>query len=126
MKIRTKKNQISHFYGLLSELFIIILLYRKNYFVIKWRYRNSLGEIDIVSKNKAKKEIIFVEVKYRTDTVSYSETINHKKQKRICESAELFLSENYPRYKDYFVRFDACFVNHNFAIRYISNAWQVN
>ena len=124
-KRKAKKiENLNYFYGLISELFIIVLLYNEGYLPVGWRYKNQLGEIDVIAKNKKFREILFVEVKYRTKEKNHLETIDNKKQQRICKSAELFLSENYPRYLNYIIRFDACFIDNEFRIKYIKNAWQ--
>ena len=94
----TKK--FSYFLGLYSEYLIIIFLLRKGFILNKWRYKNKLGEIDIISVNKNNQTIIFGEVKFRSNKSYLSECLGQKQVNRIYQSAELFIYEN-QEYKDY-------------------------
>ena len=123
--IRSSKNQFSYLSGLLSELLVILFLLRKNYIISGWRYKNIFSEIDIIAVDRKSTEIVFVEVKYRASLSNHLETISFRSQQKICKSAELFLSENYPKYSKYFVRFDAFFINAKSEIHQIENAWQL-
>ena len=122
-----RKNQFNYFLGLLSEFFIIVLLFKKKYFTIKWRYKNIFGEIDLIAVNFSLKEIIFIEVKFRNSLNNNSilEVITKRQKQKIIKSAEVFLSEVYPIFKDSNIRFDACFVNGNFDFKYVMDGWRV-
>lgn len=115
------KKQIEHLNGLLAEFFVIILLLSKKYLIIEWRYKSPCGEIDIIALDYKTKTIIFNEVKYREDFSYRFDIISISKQKRIYNSAELFLSSSYPKYARYFIRFDIYFVNRNFDVEIVEN-----
>ena len=67
------------------------LLNEKRYTILAQNYRNTVGEIDIIARDK--NTIVFVEVKAR-ETLAFgrpSEAVNYKKQQKIRRVAELYL-----------------------------------
>ena len=63
----------------------------KGYRILERNYRTEAGEIDIIALDG--NEVVFVEVKTRTDT-KYAfpeETVDRKKVRRIAASGEIFL-----------------------------------
>ena len=71
--------------------------------IVEMNYRTSLGEIDIIGKEKD--TLIFIEVKYRKNA-SYGqpwEAISVEKQKRICRVANYYLLKKQWRWQ---IRFD--------------------
>jgi putative endonuclease len=69
------------------------------------KYRSRIGEIDLIVEDK--ETLVFVEVRYRTDTSrgTGAETITATKQRRIIRTAEYFLI-NHKKYQDSACRFD--------------------
>ena len=69
------------------------------------KYRSRIGEIDLIVEDKG--TLVFVEVRYRSDTSrgTGAETITATKQRRIIRTAEYFLI-NHKQYQDSACRFD--------------------
>ncbi len=73
-----------------------------------WRF-GKMGEIDLILQAPEESLLIFCEVKLRTDPsfAFASQAVNGGKRQKIRKLAQYFLM-NYPRFKDYNVRFDVC------------------
>ena len=93
-------KHFSYFLGLYSEYLIIIFLLQKGFILKQWRYKNKLGEIDIISINHKAQTIIFGEVKFRLNKKYLNESLTDKQASRIYQSAEIFIFEN-EKYKNY-------------------------
>lgn len=105
--------------GLLAEYLTICLYKIRFYRILHHRYKNYLGEIDLIAKRG--QSLIFIEVKARKDNLS--ETIISQKQKqRIKNSASYFLAQN-EKYIKYDVRFDLVFIRYLQWPMIIQNAW---
>lgn len=79
-------------------------LEKKGYHILEKNYHCRFGEIDLIVQRS--EWIIFVEVKYRS-TASMGlpeESVDLRKQSRICRSALTFLMER--KLNDHPVRFD--------------------
>ena len=74
------------------------------------KYRSRVGEIDLIVEDK--RTLVFVEVRYRSDTSrgTGAETITATKQLRIIRTAEYFLI-NHKQYQDSACRFDVISMN---------------
>ena len=74
------------------------------------KYRSRVGEIDLIVEDK--RTLVFVEVRYRSDTSrgTGAETITATKQRRIIRTAEYFLI-NHKQYQDSACRFDVISMN---------------
>ena len=81
-------------------------LIKKNYKIIEANWRHQKCEIDIIaSKNK---ELIFFEVKTRTNSIiSQENLISIAQQKRITYAADFYIKKNKI---DLIIRFDLVFV----------------
>lgn len=68
-------------------------------------FYSRAGEIDLIVTHD--KTIVFVEVKYRTQSTfgHPSETVTYSKQKKVIKTAQLFLQRN-PKYAQLDARFD--------------------
>ena len=66
----------------------------KGYKILTTNYSTQYGEIDIIAKYK--KDIVFIEVKYRQSSFSGTpqEAVNFKKQQKIIKSAAIYIKEN--------------------------------
>ena len=74
------------------------------YEIIEKNYRNKMGEIDIIAKDK--NEIVFIEVKSRSN-INYGypcEAVNYKKKRKITNVAKYYILDN--SLEDISVRFD--------------------
>ena len=116
-KLQKNNSNRNYKLGLFAEILTCIYLMFKGYRIIKWRYKISVGEIDILAKKK--NLFVIVEVKYRknSETVMYS--ISNNQQKRLINSAKWIMRE----YKTEKIRFDAILIS-KFNIKHIKNAWQ--
>lgn len=80
--------------GDFGESVVADFLQRHGHDLLERNYRNRFGEIDIIVKKGGK--LRFVEVKTRK-SINYgypSEAVNLKKQKRIINSAKIYISKN--------------------------------
>jgi len=80
--------------GILGEEAAVKFLKEKKYQILERNYRNRLGEIDIVAKDKG--VICFVEVKTRlSDDPGFAlEAVGHRKQKKIAQTALSYLKQH--------------------------------
>ena len=89
--------------------------------IIARNFRSRQGEIDIIALDG--ETLVFVEVKawsvYGIENLSYS--INPKKQNRIIETANYFLSIN-RQYNGRAIRFDVVFVGKE-AVTHLASAF---
>ena len=107
-----EQNNIKTFnkvYGNVGERLASEYLENLGYTILKKNYKISLGEIDIICKEKSNNEeiYVFVEVKYRTSKKFGlpREAITNSKQKNIKKVATYFLKVN-NLYEKVPVRFD--------------------
>lgn len=80
-----------HYIGSYYEKIAVQYLEKHGYKVIEKNYRCRLGEIDLIAWNK--EYLVFVEVKYRSNTnKGYpEEAVNRAKQKKIYQVASQYL-----------------------------------
>lgn len=94
-------------------------LEKRNYLIIERNFRCKQGEIDIIALDK--EELVFVEVKTRTNFNfgKPGEAVNNIKKKHMTKAIEYYLYKNY--IKDMYIRIDVievymygnkCRVNH--------------
>ena len=78
-------------YGKTSEIIASNFLKQKGYKILATNYKNKIGEIDIIAKDK--KTIVFIEVKARNSKAFGHpfEAIDSEKQLKIRRVAELYL-----------------------------------
>ncbi len=70
------------------------LLKKKGYKILKRNYKNKIGEIDIIAKNKD--NLIFIEVKTRSTEKfgTPAEAVTYYKKQKIVNTAKMYLIEN--------------------------------
>jgi putative endonuclease len=78
--------------GYLGEFISILLLLCKGFRILKWRYKNSYGEIDIIAKKRSL--VVFVEVKFREHGGMNYNPFSPQQLRRIRRSSEFFLLKN--------------------------------
>ena len=96
-----KLNKIN---GTIGEIDAEKYLKDKGFVIVTTNYKNRMGEIDIIAKDKD--ALVFVEVKSRA-TLLYGrpcEAVDFRKQQKIRKVAELYLVTTKNYYAD--VRFD--------------------
>ena len=79
--------------GKIGENIATKYLTEQNYKIIARNFVCRQGEIDIIASDEAKKEIVFIEVKTRTNKKygEPSEAVDESKQKHIYKSAEYYV-----------------------------------
>lgn len=95
------------------------------YEIIEKNYRNKMGEIDIIAKDK--NEIIFIEVKTRCQKKygSPSEAVDRRKKRHIYHVAEFYLIIN--KLENAFCRIDVIevyFKDEKILVNHIKNSVQ--
>ncbi len=92
--------------GFLGEERAEDYLKKNNYNIIKRNFRTLLGEIDIIAEDKKTDEIVFIEVKTRTncDYGLPAEAVNNIKKLHILKTANYYLYKNDLNNKN--IRFD--------------------
>ena len=108
----------SYNFGLIAEYIAIILLIIKGYNILRHRYKNRFGEIDIIAKKLHK--IVFIEVKARKNNNFIKESISTQQINRIKNSAEIFISQN-QHYSNYYFRYDLIIFNKIFIAKHFKN-----
>ena len=96
--------------GKVGEQKALLFLIEKNHKIIDTNWRYQKCEIDIIaSKNE---ELIFIEVKTRTNSIIPQENlISIAQQKRITYAADFYIKKNKI---DLIIRFDLIFVEKDF------------
>lgn len=117
-----KQDNAKYVSGLIGERLALDEMQRCGFVLVKSRYKTNFGEIDLIVENEEQKLLVFVEVKRRKTIYDYDCVISQNQWHRIYNSAEKFLSDNFDRYKDYSIRYDAfiCFTDNN-TIHHIEN-----
>lgn len=80
----------AHDYGIRAERLATFYLRCKGYRILSQRYRNHLGEIDIIAAKSG--HLVAVEVKARKNLADCSETVPPHKQAKIARALEGFLA----------------------------------
>lgn len=85
----------SNTYGKRSEIIAADYLKKKGYKILETNYKNKVGEIDIIAKDKD--YIVFVEVKARLSQKFGHpfDAIDERKQQKIHAVASLYLVKNH-------------------------------
>jgi putative endonuclease len=90
--------------------------------LIQQNYLTKLGEIDIIMLDKCNQDLVFVEVRYRSN-VSFGsavDSVTSDKQIKIIHTAQLFLQQH-RKYQDFICRFDVLGVESN--LKYPNFFW---
>lgn len=88
-------KQFNKIKGNKAESLAVNFLKQKGYIIVETNYKNKIGEIDIIAKDKDR--YVFIEVKYRA-TLKFGyprETVTYQKQKRIKLIASVYLKSKY-------------------------------
>ena len=109
--------------GKLGENIISNYIQKLGYKILERNFECSQGEIDIIAKDK--KELVFIEVKTRTD-MSYGEAreaVTEIKKRHLINSIKYYIYKR--NLENEFIRIDVAEVyikNENVKINYIKNA----
>lgn len=110
----------NYYKGLLAENIALVYLIFNKHKIIKHRYKNKFGEIDIISVHK--KQLHFIEVKSRKNREVFWDVVSIKQQKRIKNSALFFLKTN-PNFINCNLSFDVIFLSFPFYFEYICDSF---
>ena len=90
--------------GNIGEELASNFLKKEKYKILQRNYKNSIGEIDIIAKDK--KTIVFIEVKARSTQIygSPCEAVDRRKQQKIHNVASVYLSQKHLENNE--IRFD--------------------
>ena len=82
-------------YGKRSEIIAAEYLKKKKYKILEVNYKNNIGEVDVIAKDKD--YTVFVEVKSRTSQKFGHpfEAIDEEKQRKIHAVASLYMVKNH-------------------------------
>src|ERR1051325_6884563 len=83
------------------------ILLERNYI---FPHGKQVGEIDLIFRKE--REVVFVEVKTRTNSAfgSAFEAVDHGKQRKLAKTAKLYM-QSHARYHDYNYRIDVAAVD---------------
>lgn len=95
-----------HIIGKFGEDYTCKYLEKNGYQIMDRNFSCRQGEIDIIAKDFNKKEIVFIEVKTRTNYLygAPSDAVNGSKQNHLRKSIEYYIYKK--RLEGYFVRVD--------------------
>lgn len=117
-----------HEIGRIGEDVAVQYLEEKSYEIVERNFECKQGEIDIIAKDDKQKEIVFIEVKTRTNR-NYGEPIEavtYYKQKHIIKSIEYYLYIK--KLEKAFIRIDVIEVYHKrenrYHVHHIKNAFE--
>ena len=84
---------LRHEIGKIGENLATEYLKKQGYTIIERNFVANQGEIDIVARDNSKRELVFIEVKTRTNTVYGRpiEAINESKQKHLISTAKYYI-----------------------------------
>ncbi len=127
-KFRKNKKKRSYHFGIFAEYYAALYLLCKGYRIIKLRYRNPKGEIDILARKGD--TLIAVEVKARAKMADCHDSITIHKQRRIIKSMQ-WLMVNPAKLSGlrngqvHNIRFDVVWVIPYAIPKHIKNAWSL-
>ena len=81
----------SNIYGKKSEIVAVQFLKKEGYKIVKTNYKNRIGEIDVIARDK--NHLVFVEVKARMSKLfgDPREAVTEEKQQKIRMVAQFYL-----------------------------------
>ncbi|MDE3060466.1 MAG: YraN family protein [Pseudomonadota bacterium] len=115
-------------YGISAEKLACAYLRCKGYRILAERYRNAMGEIDILARKG--RTLVAIEVKARKTLEQCEESITPWKQQKIARAVEGLLSgqgavRGLANAHQFDVRFDVIWVAPKRWPRHIRNAWRM-
>ncbi len=112
--IHLRKTDPRHRRGQIAEELVQEILSKCGLRLITQNFHCKLGEIDLIFQDQ--KEIVFVEVRARSNThfAFPAETVGYQKQRKIILTAEFFL-QKFSRYANHPCRFDVVGVDFSYS-----------
>lgn len=122
------KKQRAHRYGIVAEYVAAGYLMCKGYRILKLRYRNPKGEIDILASKKDM--LVAVEVKARGNFAACENAIAPAKQKQVQRSLEWLMMDpskiaGLDLNKTPNIRLDVIWVVPKSWPKHIQDAWRI-
>ena len=96
-------------------------LLSKGYGILERNWKSCRKEIDIIAQDG--RDLVFVEVKKRTNLEKAAYAILPAQQQRIWKAAENFI-QDHPEFSEFDIRFDAFLFCSPFCFQHISDAWR--
>ena len=118
---RSTRRQAERF-GRWAETGAAWLLRLKGFRILQTRYRNAVGEIDVIARRR--NLLVFVEVKARSNLEDAAYAISAHQQQRIARAGEIYLGDS-PGLATLDMRFDAVLVAPWRLPVHIPGAWQI-
>jgi putative endonuclease len=115
----------NHKFGELGELAVKLFYEKNNWKILEKNYFASkkYGEVDLIAKRQS--AIAFIEVKSRKANLAKPiEMVPKSKQKKIIQTAELYLHSKGMLQSDFIIRFDIAIVDEKNDILIYENAFQ--
>ena len=108
--------------GLAAEKAAEAFLNSRGLTIIARNFSSRFGEIDLIGIDK--NDLVFVEVRFRSNTHfgSAAETVTIAKQRKITKTAHYFL-QTHPSYSKKLMRFDVIGMSNNSQIEWIKGAF---
>ena len=106
--------------GKSGEEIAVQYLKNKGYEIMDLNFTTDIGEIDIIVCRG--KELVFVEVKKRTNAETAAHAVSKTQQQRIRRAAEVFLGRH-KLYGNHKIRFDVFLFWPPFCFKHIPNAF---
>lgn len=106
--------------GLGAELYAALYFFLKGYRILAWRYKTSVGEIDLIVSRRD--WVVFVEVKQRRSIEEAVLAVTPLMRRRIGAAAGHFLARQRKKMPSS-LRFDVVAVS-GLCIRHLDNAWE--
>jgi putative endonuclease len=127
MKNADKRKQ-AYRYGMIAERYAAVYLTCKGYRVISGRYRNLLGEIDILALKG--NTLVAIEVKARQTIEACAETVPPWKQQKISRAVEGLMAgqgkiAGLAASRDRNIRFDVIWIAPWRWPKHIKDAWRL-
>lgn len=127
----SEKKQRAYRYGISAERMAALWLFCKGYRILALRYRNKLGEIDIVAMKRG--TLAAVEVKARHSLEACEDSVPPWKQQKIARALEGLLATGLRRRGKTLdlagcarnIRFDVVWVAPGRWPKHIKDAWRV-
>lgn len=122
MKPRDGRRR-SYLRGIVAEYWCAGWLLLKGYRIIKMRYRNRQGEIDIIAARG--NTLVFTEVKARPNREAALYSVTPAKQRIIARAASGFMAAHEKYSHNTGLRFDVMVVTSRLQIYHLENAWSI-
>ena len=110
----------NNFLGAWAEILALLWMWLKGYKLIRWRYKNRCGEIDLLMQKYD--FIVAIEVKYRKNKQHLQNVISYNQVSRIKNALKYFMTNPKTCYRLLNYRFDTIFIS-KWKIHHIKNAW---